>query len=240
MVVGRARRRASARCSAPSTRTRPCWRCRRARCAFSSRTTSSPSQRANSAVGSPPPPPPTTTTSASASNSPPTAGARPRGPPPHPPCPLLTSLPSRESTSESTRCRSAAGSSTIPVRARRRACRAAPARSRPRRPRVPAPSPRRDRCTRGRGRSRGRPARCRGPVATFAAASAQRSAAMPVSRQNRPLPARSWVRDAATVPAQPDVRQARARPGGRVVVELGIAGVGGLRLCRRIRPRAEA
>src|SRR3954470_18275761 len=35
--------------------------------AFSSRTTSSPSQRANRAVGRPPPPPPTTTTSASTS-----------------------------------------------------------------------------------------------------------------------------------------------------------------------------
>src|SRR3954454_20223742 len=35
--------------------------------AFSSRITSSPSQRANSADGSPPPPPPTTTTSAVAS-----------------------------------------------------------------------------------------------------------------------------------------------------------------------------
>src|SRR3954451_14792854 len=37
--------------------------------AFSSTITSSPCQRANSAVGSPPPPPPTTTTSASASNA---------------------------------------------------------------------------------------------------------------------------------------------------------------------------
>ena len=43
--------------------------------AFSSRITSSPSQRANSAAGSPPPPPPTTTTSAVASNAPAPAGA---------------------------------------------------------------------------------------------------------------------------------------------------------------------
>src|SRR5215210_5961502 len=40
------------------------------RSAFSRSTTSSPSQRANSAVGSPPPPPPTTTTSACTSTAP--------------------------------------------------------------------------------------------------------------------------------------------------------------------------
>src|SRR5918999_949987 len=43
--------------------------------AFSSRITSLPSQRLNSAAGSPPPPPPTTTTSASASKVPSPAGA---------------------------------------------------------------------------------------------------------------------------------------------------------------------
>jgi len=43
--------------------------------AFSSRITSLPSQRPNSAAGSPPPPPPTTTMSASASKAPCAAGA---------------------------------------------------------------------------------------------------------------------------------------------------------------------
>src|SRR5215210_5163735 len=44
------------------------------RSAFSRSTTSSPSQRANNAVGSPAPPPPTTTTSACTSTAPAAAG----------------------------------------------------------------------------------------------------------------------------------------------------------------------
>ena len=72
-------------------------------------------------------------------------------------------VPSRESTSESTRAGPPPGPRRDRCCATRRARPAAPARSRPRRPRAPAPSPRRGRCTRGRGRSRTRRARCPGP-----------------------------------------------------------------------------
>ena len=46
---------------------------------------------------------------------------------------------------------------------------------------------------------------------------------------NLPLPGEIVRADRATVPVtQPHVRESRARPGGRVVIEFGIAGVGGL------------
>ena len=66
-------------------------------------------------------------------------------------------------------------------------------------------------------------------AAARSAAAAQAPPEMPVSRQKRPLPARSCVEILWPPSAQPAVRQARARPGRRVVVELAVARVAGLR-----------
>ena len=187
------------RCSAPSTRRRPCWPSRRALGAFSSRITSSPSQRVNSAAGSPPPPPPTTTTSASrvaAARSPRVAGDR--GPAAH---------------------RRACCGHCQHRRRDLRAGSAAPCRERGRRGRRRARRARHATCASGRtstqpdsshlararpvvvdvgarrGRGRSRTPRSRRPCASrrACAASTHASPPMPVSSAKRPLPARSWV-----------------------------------------------